>query len=126
MAIDYAEIASGALESLQEAGATATLTVPGAGTYNPATGAAAYSPATFGAVAALLPVGSMKGTGMMFSADVTARAQAWMLMAASGLATTPAPGCTVQFSGVTYSVIGADTLKPAGVAVLHGLALVIG
>lgn len=126
MAIDYAEIAAGALESLQEAGAAATLTVPGAGTYDPATGGASYSPTSFGAVAALLPPGAMKGTGMVFSTDVTTRAQAWMLMAASGLAATPAPGCTVLFAGTTYTVIGADTLKPAGVAVLHGLALVVG
>jgi hypothetical protein len=126
MAIDYTEIAAGALESLEEAGAAATLTVPGSGTYDPATGGATYSPASSSAVAVLLPPGAMKGTGMVFSTDVTARAQAWMLMAASGLAATPVPGCTVLFGGTTYSVIGADTLKPAGVAVLHGLALVVG
>lgn len=126
MAIDYAEIAAGALESLREAGASATLTVPGAASYDPAAGAATYTPASATAVAVLLPPGSMKGTGMVFSTDVTARAQAWMLMAASGLAATPVPGCTVLFAGTTYTVIGADTLKPAGVAVLHGLALVVG
>ena len=126
MAIDYTEIAAGALESLEEAGAAATLTVPGSGTYDPATGGATYSSASSSAVAVLLPPGAMKGTGMVFSTDVTARAQAWMLMAASGLAATPGPGCTVLFGGTTYSVIGADSLKPAGVAVLHGLALVVG
>lgn len=126
MAIDYTEIAAGALESLEEAGAAATLTVPGSGTYDPATGGATYSPASSSAVAVLLPPGAMKGTGMVFSTDVTARAQAWMLMAASGLAATPVPGCAVLFGGTTYSVIGADSLKPAGVAVLHGLALVVG
>lgn len=126
MSIDYTEIAAGALESLQEAGAAATLSVPGSGTYDPATGGATYSPASSSAVAVLLPPGAMKGTGMVFSTDVTARAQAWMLMAASGLAATPVPGCTVLFGGTTYSVIGADSLKPAGVAVLHGLALVVG
>ena len=126
MAIDYVEIAAGALQALLDAGAAATLTTPGAATYEPTTGSASATPTDFSAVAVLLPPGSMKGAGLTFAPDVTQRAQAWALVAAAGLAATPAPGCILTLAGVRYSVIGADALKPAGVAVLHGLALVVG
>lgn len=126
MSIDYAEIAAGALESLTEAGAAITLTLPGAATYDPATGIATSTPIIYGATGVILPPGAMRGTGLTFPADVVARAHAWVLMAASGLSATPTPGCKVLISGVTYTVIGADTLAPAGVAVLHGMAVVVG
>ena len=126
MAIDYTEIAAGALQALTEAGAAATLTTPGASTYDPATGTVSATPADFSCTAVLLPPGAMKGTGLVFAQDVTHRAQAWALLAASGLSATPTPGCKLLFAGTTCTVIGADTLRPAGVPVLHGLALVIG
>jgi len=127
MAVDYTAIAADTLQALAEAGAAATLTTPGAATYDPATGTASATPTDYSAFAVLLPAGSMKGAGLVFAQDVTQRAQAWALVAASGLAATPTPGCILTIAGTRYTVIGADTLRPNGsTAVLHGLALVIG
>lgn len=124
MAIDYTEIAAGALESLQEAGAAATLTVPGTGTYDPATATVTATPSELGCTAVLLPPGAMNGSGFTFGPDVLVRAQALAFVAASGLAATPAPGCKLTIGSTVWQVIGSDTLAPAGVAVLHALALV--
>lgn len=126
MAIDYASIAAAALQALTDAGASATLTTPGAATYDAAAGTVSATPTDYTVRAVLLPPGAMKGTGLVFAQDVTQRATAWALLAASGLSATPTPGCKLLFSGRTYTVIGADTLRPAGTAVLHGLALVVG
>ncbi len=126
MAIDYTAIAADVLQALADAGASGTLTTPGAATYDAATGTATATPTDYACTAVLLPPGAMKGTGLVFAQDVTQRAQAWALVAASGLSATPTPGCTLLFASARYTVIGADTLRPAGAAVLHGLALVIG
>lgn len=124
MAIDYSEIAAGALESLQEAGAAMLLTVPGASAYDPATAAATSTPADYSCTGVLLPPGAMTGSGFTFGPDVLVRAQALAFVAASGLAATPAPGCTLTIGAAPWRVIGSDTLAPAGTAVLHALALV--
>jgi hypothetical protein len=66
----------------------------------------------------------MKGSGFTFVPDVLVRAQALAYIAAAGLAATPAPGCTLTIGATVWQIIGSDTLAPAGVAVLHAVALV--
>lgn len=125
MAIDYGEIAAGALLALLDAGAAATLTTPGAATYDPTTGSTSATPTDFSAVAVLLPPGAMVGSGFAFGPDVLVKATSLAYVAAAGLAATPAPGCTLTIGGALWRVIGSDTLAPAGTAVLHALALAL-
>lgn len=124
MAIDYTTIADGALQALADAGSAMTLTVHGSPTYDPVTAAATSTPSVLGCTGVLLPPGSMKGDGFTFGPDVLVRAQALAYVAAAGLTATPAPGCTLTIGAAAWRVIGSDTLAPAGVAVLHALALV--
>lgn len=124
MSIDYTAIAEGALQALTDAGSAMVLTVPGVATYNPATATTTATPADHACTGVLLPPGSMVGSGFTFGPDVLVRAQALAFVAASGLAATPAPACTLTIGGTAWRVIGTDTLAPAGTAVLHALALV--
>ncbi len=126
MAIDYTSIAAGALAALQNAGRAMTLIVPGTATYDPATNTATATPASHACTGVLLPPGSMQGSGFTFAQDVLQRAQALAYIAASGLSATPAPACRLTVGADTWTVIGSDTLTPAGVPVLHALALVRG
>lgn len=124
MAIDYAAIAADTLQALTEAGAAATLTTPGAATYDPTTATASATPASYTVSAVILPPGAMKGGGMTFAGDVLVRAEAMAYIGAAGLAARITPGCVLTIGTDRWAVIGADTLSPAGVAVLHGAALV--
>jgi hypothetical protein len=121
--MDYAEIAQGALESLQDAGQAMVLSVPGAGTYSPSSATVASTPSTYPCTGVLLPAGQMAGRGFSFAADVLVQAQALVFLAATGLAVRPVPGCTLTIQGEAWRVLGADTLSPAGVPVLHALAV---
>ena len=121
--MDYAEIAQGALESLQDAGQSMSLSVPGAGTYSPTTATVTSMPTSYACTGVLLPAGKMVGRGFRFAADVLVQAQALVLLAATGLAARPVPGCTLTIQGEAWRVLGTDTLSPAGVPVLHALAV---
>ena len=74
----------------------------------------------------ILQLRAMNGSGFTFGPDVLVRAQGLAFVAASGLAATPAPGCTLTIGTAPWQIIGTDTLSPAGTAVLHALALVRG
>jgi hypothetical protein len=124
MAIDYTSIAEGALQALADAGQAMTLTVPGASTYDPATATTTAESTPYVCTGVLLPPSAMKGSGFTFVPDVLVRAQALAYIAAAGLAATPAPGCTLTIGATVWQIIGSDTLAPAGVAVLHAVALV--
>lgn len=126
MAIDYTSIAEGALQALADAGQAMTLTVPGASTYDPATATTTAASSPYACTGILLPPGAMNGSGFTFGPDVLVRAQGLAFVAASGLAATPAPGCTLTIGTAPWQIIGTDTLSPAGTAVLHALALVRG
>lgn len=126
MGINYTAIATGALQALRDAGQAMSLTVPGAAVYDATTGSATATPADHACTGVLLPPAAMKGSGFTFAADVIERAQALAYIAASGLATTPAPACRLTVGTDLWAVIGADTLSPAGVPVLHAVALVRG
>lgn len=123
MTTDYAEIAAGALESLSDAGCAMTLTVPGIATYNAATGSVTAAQTSYPCTGVKLPPSAMRGAGVTFSHDVVAQAEALVFLAASGLAVVPRPGATLAIGAESWRVIGTDTLAPAGVPVLHALAL---
>ncbi len=125
MAIDYTTIAASALAAIQSAGRSMTLGVPGAPAYSPTTAAVTASTATHAAVGVKLPVGSLKGSGFVFSEDLLVRAQAFVLLAASGLSAQPKPGHTVTIGSEVWKVIGTDTLSPAGTPVLHALLVTL-
>lgn len=125
MAIDYAAIAVSAAAAIADAGQQITISAPGAAAYNPSTGAVTSVPANGSATGVVLPPGSMNGSGFEFGPDVLVRAQALVLLAADSFAATPKPGATItEASGKAWRVIGADTLAPAGLPVLHALAVV--
>jgi len=123
MAVDYAEIAAGALESLAEFGMAMTLTTPGVGTYNAATATVSATPASNAAIGVILPPGSMNGSGFYFEPDVLVRASALIYLAANGIP-APKPGARIVAGSDTWGVIGSDTLAPAGVPVLYACAVV--
>lgn len=128
MSIDYNAIAEGAAAALAEAGATLLLSVPNPSSYDPASGTASITSTSYAITGAILPAGQINGSGFSFGSDVAVRAQALVLLAATGQAPAPKPGCSINVSSGpmlgTWSVIGADVLAPAGVAVLYGLAVV--
>lgn len=125
MSIDYAAIAASAAAAITDAGQLITISAPGAGSYSPSTGAVTSTPATGSAAGVVLPPGAMNGSGFTFGPDVLVRAQALIYLAADTFAATPKPGATVtEAAGKAWRVIGADTLAPAGVPVLHALAVV--
>lgn len=126
--IDYAEIAAGALESLQEAGAVLSLSVSAPSVYDPSTAGVTAAPTSYSVAGVVLPAGAINGSGFQFAADVMVAASQLVLLAAPGLSVVPAPGnvLTVPSGPLAgaWRVIGSDTLAPAGVPVLHGLAVV--
>lgn len=125
MAIDYGAIAASAAAAIADAGQQIAISVPGAGTYSPTTGAVTSTPAAGSAFGVVLPPGSMIGSGFTFGPDVLVRAEALIYLAADTFAATPKPGATVtEAAGRAWRVIGADTLAPAGLPVLHALAVV--
>jgi hypothetical protein len=121
--IDYAAIAANALAALQDAGQAMTLNVGAAASYNAATGVATASRADHACTGVLLPVGVMRGSGYHFMPDVLVRAEALAYIAAQDLAVLPSPGSKLTVQGQAWTVIGVDTLSPAGTPVLHALAL---
>ena len=123
MAVDYADIASGALESITEFGMAMTLTTPGSGSYNAATATFTASPVSNDAMGVVLPPGAMRGSGFYFEPDVLVRASALIYLAANGLP-APKPGAKIVAGPDTWTVIGSDTLAPAGVPVLYAAAVV--
>ena len=127
MSIDYTAISEGASAAILDAGGPVVLSVPTMGAYDPATGTVAITPVDYPATGVVLPPGAMTGSGFKFAPDVIVRAQALIYLSPS-VAVTPAPGCKVTIpSGPNvgaWQVIASDTLAPAGVPVLHAVAVV--
>jgi hypothetical protein len=129
MSIDYASIADGALSAIADAGGPLTLTIASAAAYDPSTGTATSTPVAYGVTGVLLPFGGMdrRIMGFNFGTDIAVQADHLVLLAAKGLAVQPKPGSTITVpsgphAGV-WRILASDTLAPAGVPVLHGLAV---
>ena len=123
MAIDYQAIAHDAAAAVANAGMAMTITAPGVPAYDPAAGGVTSTPATSPCTGVLLPVGDMRGTGFQFSADLLVQAKAIVYLSTEALTLTPAAGCTLAIGAAVWRVLGVDTLAPAGVPVLHALAV---
>lgn len=127
MSIDYGAIADSAHAALLDAGGPVVLSVPVLGAYNPATGTVAITPVEHQATGVVLPPGAMTGSGFKFSPDVIVQAQA-LIYLSPNVAVTPCPGATVTVpsgpNAGAWKVIASDTLAPAGVPVLHAVAVV--
>lgn len=94
-----------------------------AGSYSVEDGDYASTVVAYAAKAATLPMNS--GTLSDFGIDEnhTFRAVRYVLMSARDVTVQPMPGDEVDFEGVTWRVEGALPLSPAGVNVIHQLAV---
>ncbi|HXG70335.1 MAG TPA: hypothetical protein VNJ04_06935 [Gemmatimonadaceae bacterium] len=118
MASSYDAVSKRALTAITKKGAEVTF--PGA-----ATGAAIYDPATdtWSGGTSTDPVGRavqvqsdvdrFKALGLVLNNPVT------LLIAASGLAVTPAPGMTFTWAGKNYVTRDIEETAPDGVAILY-------
>ncbi|GAB2472141.1 hypothetical protein GCM10027082_24570 [Comamonas humi] len=117
MAIDYDEIAAGALESIQEAGQAVTLHRPGPpGPFVPG------QPVTptvidYPGVGALFGYkqNAIDGTNILHGDQ--------RLLLAPQITTEPKTGDTVTVSAKTFNVVRVEVVSPAGVPVLYKLQL---
>lgn len=119
MAMDYADIAAGALESIAEAGAPMVLHKKGTdGVYVPGVGP---QPGT--------PVRNIPGTAAVFGYKQSAidgtqiRQGDQRMLLAPQIAEEPVKGDTVTAGGKTYNVMNMERVAPAGIVVLYKLQL---
>ena len=123
MAIDYDEIAAGALEAIEEAGQAVTLNIPGSGgDYVPGVGVVPANPATTAeGIGVLLDYTQREidGTTIMHGDQ--------KLLLAPQIAVTPSTAHTVTAMHLgqskTFSVKNVGAVAPAGQPVLYILQL---
>jgi hypothetical protein len=106
-----------ALRLLRKYGQSMTLTARTNGAYDTATGAQTVTETAHTVTGAMFdyPAKMIEGT-LIRQGDKQA------IVAASGLAVTPAPGMKLtDAAGAVYTVVTAEALNPAGTAVIHTL-----
>lgn len=119
MAIDYARIAKQALKQIENAGMPVTLHIPGTGGgYIPGAGVVPDTPPT-----------NHDGTGALLGYEAkyvdgkTIQHGDQKLILAPQIGAEPKAGHALTAAGVTYNVVGAERVAPAGVVVLYKLQL---
>jgi hypothetical protein len=113
----YTRSQATALRLLRKYGQFMTLTQNTPGSYDPATGSVSTSASGETVTGAVFdyPAKMIDGT-LIRQGDKT------VYLAAKGMTLTPAPGMTLTDADAnTYTVITAQPLNPAGVAVIHTL-----
>lgn len=121
--MDYTEIAADVLAALQEDGFAVTLRRQTAGTYNPVTGERTGAQTLNYSVQGLITSQSMLQSGntgeRYFNGTLIQTGDKMLILAASGLAVTPAPGDQLIVSGVTWQAVTLITVEPGGVALFY-------
>lgn len=113
----YTRPAATALRLLEKYGQHMTLTTRTTGTYVPATGTSAVTEAGQTVTGAVFDYPAHKIDGTLIRVG-----DKQVIVAASGLTVTPAPGMSVtDVDGNVFEVITAEALNPAGTAVIHTL-----
>lgn len=116
MATKYASEAADALTDIQDAGAPVTFPSGSPPVYDAATDT--WSADTRGTASSYaLQVKSdpdrLAALGLVLANPVT------LLVAASGLAVTPAPGMAMTWAGLTYTIKLVEAVAPDGTAILY-------
>ena len=119
MAIEWDEIAEGALESIAEAGQPVTLYLPSVdGVYVPGVGFVEGTPAR-----------EVTGTGALFGYKQTHIDGTTILhgdqrlLLAPQIEVEPVAGNTMTVGGVRYNVVRVERVAPAGIPVLYKVQL---
>jgi predicted peptidase len=113
----YTRSIASALRMLRKYGQFMTLTQRTTGAYNPATATASVTESGQTVTGAVFdyPTKQIDGTLIL-------RGDKQVIVAASGLTVTPAPGMKLtDVNGDVFEVIAAEALAPAGEAVIHTL-----
>ena len=120
MAIDYAEIAAGALESIAEAGQPVTLHVLGTagGGYAPGAGVVEYMPAID-----VTGIGALFGYKQTHIDGTNILHGDQRLLLAPQIEVEPVTGNTMTVGGVRYNVVRCERVAPAGIPVLYKVQL---
>ena len=120
---DYTAISAKVLSGLTKAGVTMTLTRVTEGTYDPATGTYAVGSSTDYSVVGLIQARSLYQTGAVgqnfFNGVLVQTDDQFLLLAASGLTITPAPGDVITIVGVSYTVMTMIPFRPGGVNLMY-------
>lgn len=121
--MDYTEIAADVLAALQEDGFAVTLRRQTAGTYNPVTGEFSGESTTDYAAQALISSQNMSQTGntgeRYFNGTLIQTGDKILMLAASGLSVTPAPGDRLIIGSVAWQIVTLITVEPGGVALFY-------
>jgi hypothetical protein len=122
--MDYNEVAADVLAALQEDGMAMTLRRTAGGTFNPSTGSYTGGTTTDYTAWGLITAQSMPqsgNTGERFNGMLVQTDDQFILLAASGLTVTPAPGDLLVISAVIYSIVTLIAVKPGGVVLFYRL-----
>lgn len=128
---DYTADAADVLTALQEDGLAMTLTQKSGGTFRPAYGdykngaGADTRTSTDYTVYGLIQSQTMPQSGntgeRYFNGTLIQTGDKFILMAASGLAVTPAPGDKLTVSGTVYSIVTHIAIEPGGTVLAYRL-----
>jgi hypothetical protein len=122
--MDYTEIAADVLAALQEDGMAMTLRRSAGGTFSPATGSYTGATTTDYPAWGLIQSRTMPqsgNTGERFNGMLVQTDDEFVLLAASGLTVTPAPGDLLVIAAVVYSIVTLIAVKPGGVVLFYRL-----
>jgi hypothetical protein len=120
---DYTAIAVKCKAGLTKAGMAVTLRRTTPGTYSPATGTYSGDVVTDYAAVGLIQSRSLYQTGSVgqnyFNEVLVQTDDVFIILAASGLVVTPAPGDLLIVSGVSFTVITMIPLRPGGINLMY-------
>ncbi len=118
----YSNLAATAARLIADKGSPVTLRRPDQGTYDPVTGETTAGAATDYNVRGLLLDYKLIGSGVKYADGTEIRQDdKRMLLAAEGLAITPAPSDRAIVGAETYQVVNIKQINPAGTPVLYEL-----
>ena len=122
--MDYTKKAADVLAALQKKGMAMTLRQTAGGTFNRATGSYTGATTTDYSAWGLIQSRTMDrggDTGGRFNGILVQTDDEFILLAASGLTVTPAPGDLLVISGVIYNLVALIDVRPGGVVLFYRL-----